>query len=188
VQPQRRHEIGSSAKGTGLRIEVVFEDATTHDEARVLADVKELLRDRDFGRVSVQVAQTPQDGTAAIDAALARGEARLVKWTQDGTLVPVSVVEDTWGIKRQSVDAARERGEIFSVFVRGQHWYPAEALRFERAALAAVVKALGDESATSKLVFLLRRHGALGGRTPAEAAEQGMQHDVLRLASAWGRS
>ena len=135
-----------------------------------------------------QKTQASQDDAAAIDAAQARSEARLVKWTQDGTLVPVSVVQDTWGIKRQSVDAARERGEIFSVFVRGQHWYPAQALRLGRAELAAVVKALGGESAASKLVFLLRRHGALDGRTPAEAADQGMLDDVLRLAGAWGRS
>jgi len=117
-----------------------------------------------------------------------RGEARLVSWTQDGTLVPVSEVESTWGIKRQSVDAARERKEIFSVFVRGQHWYPAEALKFDRESIAAVVRALGDEHASSKLVFLLRRHGELGGRTPAEAVEQGMLQDVLRAAAALSRS
>ena len=188
MQTQRRPRTESHARGSGLRVEVVFEDATSRDEARVLADVEQLLKERDFGRVSVRVAQAPLDGTAAIGAAQERGEARLVKWTQDGTLVPVSVMEEAWGIKRQSVDAARERNEVFSVFVRGQHWYPAEALRFGRAELATVVKALGDESAASKLVFLLRRHGALGGRTPAEAVDQGMLHDVVRLAGAWGRS
>ena len=188
MQAQRHLQSESHAEGTGLRVEVVFEDATSSDEARVLADVERLLKGRDFGRVSVRVAQAPFDDTAAIGAAQERGEARLVKWTQDGTLVPVSVVEEAWGIKRQSVDAARERNEVFSVFVRGQHWYPAEALKLRRAELATVVKALGAESATSKLVFLLRRHGALGGRTPAEAVDQGMLHDVVRLAGAWGRS
>jgi len=63
-----------------------------------------------------------------------------------------------------------------------------EALKLGRAELAAVVKALGDESATSKLVFLLRRHGALDGRTPAEAVDEGRLDGVLRLARAWGRS
>ena len=188
MEAQHRRRTESHAGGPGLRVEVVFEDASSRDEARVLADVEQLLKNRDFGRVSVRLAQAPRDGVAAIDAAQARGEARLVKWTQDGTLVPVSVVEAAWGIKRQSVDAARERSEVFSVFVRGQHWYPAEALKFGRAELAAVVKALGDESATSKLVFLLRRHGALGERTPAEAVDEGMLEDVLRLARAWGRS
>jgi hypothetical protein len=188
MQAQRPHRTESHARGTGLRVEVVFEDATSCDEARVLADVERLLKERDFGRVSVRVAQAPQDGATVINAAQTRGEARLVKWTQDGTLVPVSTVEAAWGIRRQSVDAARERGEIFSVYVRGQHWYPAEALKLGRTELAAVVKALGEESASSKLVFLLRRHDALGARTPAEAADQGLLHDVLRLARAWGRS
>ena len=188
MQAQRRLQSGSHTGGTGLRVEVVFEDATASDEARVLADVEQLLKERDFGRVLVRVAQAPLDGMAVTGAAQERGEVRLVKWTQDGTLVPVSAVEEAWGIKRQSVDAARERGEIFSVFVRGQHWYPAEALRFGRAELATVMKALGDESSSSRLVFLLRLHGALGGRTPAEAADQGMLQDVVRLAGAWGRS
>ena len=188
MRVQRRDETEPHARGVGLRLEVVFEDASSRDEAQLLADIEELLKDRKFGRVSVRVAHAPQDGAVAIDAAGLRGEARLVKWTQDGTLVPVSVLESTWGIKRQSVDAARERNEVFSVFVRGQHWYPAEALKFDRATLAEVVKALGDESASTKLVFLLRRHGALSGRTPAEAVDQGMLQDVLRVASALSRS
>lgn len=183
----RAQHLGSNephATGTGLRLEVVFEDATARDEAQLIADIEKLLKDSSFGRVSIRVALAPQDGTISIDAAALRGESRLVKWTQDGTLVPVAALENAWGIKRQSIDAARERREIFSVFVRGQHWYPAEALKFDRAALTAVVKALGDESASSRLMFLLRRHGALGGRTPAEAVEQGMLSDVLRAASA----
>jgi hypothetical protein len=31
-------------------------------------------------------------------------------------------VEDAWGVKRQTVDAARQRGEIFSLSVKNQHW------------------------------------------------------------------
>ena len=188
MEAQHHRRAVSHADGPGLRVEVVFEDATSRDEARVLADVEQLLKEHDFGRVSVRVAQAPQDGAAALDAAQAarRGAAGEV----DAGRHPRAGfrVETAWGIKRQSVDAARERGEIFSVFVRGQHWYPAEALRFGRAELAAVVKALDDESATSRLVFLLRRHGALGERTPAEAVDEGMLEDVLRLARAWGRS
>lgn len=67
-------------------------------------------------------------------AAEMRGEARLVSWTQDGTLVSGSAVESAWSVRRQTVDAARERGEIFSVWVKGKHWYPSEALKLERSA------------------------------------------------------
>lgn len=125
--------------------------------------------------------------TATIRANV-RGEARLVNWTQDGTLVWGVTVETAWGVKRQSVDAARERGEIFSVWVKGKHWYPSEALKVERSALAAINRALGNADPSSKLLFLLRKHGALGGQTPADAVIAGKRDDVLRLAADWART
>jgi hypothetical protein len=139
-----------------------------------------------FGKSSVRISDAlPTAGSGKVlSDSLAQGEARVVKWTQDGTLLPVSAVEAAWGIKRQSVDATRARNEIFSVYVRGQHWYSAESLKFDRASLAQVLRELGDQSATSKLMFFLRRHGGLGGRTPAEAAHEGMLEDVLRMAEA----
>ncbi len=129
-----------------------------------------------------------QGGSSAPLRAQARGEARLVSWTQDGTLAPGSKVEAAWGVKRQTIDAARERGEIFSVWVKGKHWYPGEALKLERGALAAINRALGDIDPSSKLLFLLQKHGALGGHTPADAVADGKFDDVLRLATDWART
>lgn len=169
---------------TSLQIEVVLEDATPDVRAEVVTAIERLLAESKFGKSSVRVDAGQIDASKVIEDSLARGEGRLVKWTQDGTLVPVSAVESAWGIKRQSVDAARERNEIFSVHVRGQHWYPAEALKFDRASLAKVLRCLGDQSATSKLIFLKRRHGGLGVRTPAEAVHDGMLQDVLGIAEA----
>jgi hypothetical protein len=117
-----------------------------------------------------------------------RGEARLVNWTQDGTLVSGSAVESAWSVRRQTVDAARERGEIFSVWVKGKHWYPGEALKLERRALKMINRALDNADPSSKLLFLLRKHGALHGKTPAEAVGGGMLDDVLRLATEWDRT
>ena len=99
-----------------------------------------------------------------------------------------SKVEAAWGVKRQTVDAARERGEIFSVWVKGKHWYPSEALKLERGVLAAINRALSDVDPSSKLLFFLRQHGALSGRTPADAVSDGKFDDVLRIASDWARS
>lgn len=90
-------------------------------------------------------------------------------------------------MKRQTVDAARERGKFFSLWVKGKHWYAAEALKFERPALAAVTRALGDLDSSSKLLFLLRKHAALKGFTPADAVERGLLDDVERLAHGWAR-
>ena len=100
-------------------------------------------------------------------------------------MVEGSKIETAWGVKRQTVDAARARGEIFSVWVKGKHWYPGEALKLERATLAAINHALGDADPSSKLLFLLRTHGALGGLTPVDAVAAGNSDDVLRLAAEW---
>lgn len=123
----------------------------------------------------------------AIREAKARGEASLVQWTKDGTLVEGKQLYDAWGITRQALDKARERGDIFSIRVAGQHYYPIEAEQFTRADLAQVTRALGDISPGSKLIFIKRKHGGLGDRTPAEAVAHGKLADVLRLAHAWTR-
>jgi hypothetical protein len=181
---ERHRSAAYGAKAAGLCFEVAFADASSRDQERLLGELKLMLRERKLGHATVSVAPPRAEAAPARAEAELRGEARLVRWTQDGTLVPVSVLENHWGVRRQSVDAARRRGEVFSVFVRGQHWYPAEALKFDRATLADIVKALGDEGASSKLLFLLRQHGALRNRTPAEAIECGMLDDVLRVANA----
>lgn len=123
-------------------------------------------------------------GAAALRQAQARGEARLLTWTRDGTLVDSATVANAWGIRRQTLDAARARGEVFSLWIKGQHWYPAEMLKFERAAFARINAALGDADPSRKLLFLLHRHGAVGGRTPADAAADRLE-DVVRLAAGW---
>jgi hypothetical protein len=117
--------------------------------------------------------------------ALARGELRLVKWTKDGTLIDGKPLADAWDITRQGLDKARERGEIFSVRVKGRHYYSTEAVHFKRNDLAEINRALGDIDPASKLIFLRRKHGALGGRTPADAVEKGKLMDVVRLAKDW---
>jgi hypothetical protein len=119
--------------------------------------------------------------------ATARGEARLVQWTRDGLLVEGKHLYEAWGITRQALDKARERGDLFSVMVAGQHYYPVEAEQFSRADLAQLTRALGNISSGSKLIFIRRKHGALGDRTPAEAIDHGMLADVLRIAANWTR-
>jgi hypothetical protein len=138
--------------------------------------------------VGSAAARPGKGSSTASSRAQERGEARLVRWTQDGTLVGGATVETAWGVKRQTVDAARERGEIFSVWVKGKHWYPGETLKFERSSLATINRALGNVDPSSKLLFLLRAHGALGGQTPAEAVADGKLDDVRRLAADWANT
>ncbi|MDM5179653.1 hypothetical protein PO883_20900 [Massilia sp. DJPM01] len=143
----------------------------------------------------MSAATYPQAGSTATDTirraneeatkrALARGEAVLTKWIEDGVLVDASTVAHAWSTTMQAVHAARKRGEIFSVWANGKHWYAREALRLERGKLARINRALGDVDPSSKLLFFLRRHGALGGRTIVN----GDLADVLRLAANWART
>jgi hypothetical protein len=47
---------------------------------------------------------------------------------------------------------------------------------------------LGDRSPSSKLIFLLRKHGGLGGKTVADALRTGASLGrILQLAGLWGR-
>jgi len=173
----------------GMTLEVVLRDATANDRDQVLADLEQFMASAGYGRSAVRVLKEPKEHKGPnfkelMGDAMERGERRLVTWTQDGTLLTVSAVETAWGIKRQSVDAARERNEIFSLYVRGQHWYPAEALKFDRASLAKIVQELGDLGSTTKLLFILRRHDGLKGMTPLEAVEKGMLEKVMGIAEA----
>ena len=122
----RRVDAAGRAVGGALRMELVFEDATLGDQDSLVATMREWIESRHVGRVSIRVAQPPQetvqeataDTSRALENAQVRGEARLVQWTQDGTLVPVSAVEQAWGIKRQSVDAARAQRDLLGVRAR----------------------------------------------------------------------
>ena len=129
--------------------------------------------------------QLSPENRKAFAESLGRGEEQLVRWTQDGTLVEGAELMRAWGLSRQAVDAARRRQELFSLRVKGRHWYPAEFLRFTRQPLAEIVHALGAASAGHNTLFFLRGHGALGGLTPAQAVQAGRLADVLRIAGAW---
>lgn len=167
---------------------------SAHMTRELIQRINAIMTENGF---DVTVTPSHPDGKAAASepvasavalAAATRGETRLVGWTQDGTLVAGNAVEAAWNVRRQTVDAARERGEIFSVWVKGKHWYPSEALKLERSALKAINNALGDADPSSKLLFLLKTHGALRGQTPADAVIDGKLDDVVRLAAEWAKT
>lgn len=134
---------------------------------------------------SLEPAPWTRDLAPAGQIATKKGEELLVRWTQDGHLIDGKSLSAAWSISRQALDKARERGDIFSIKVGGQHYYPAEVLKLTRADIADINRRLDGVDACSKMIFLMRTHGALTGLTPARAIEQGMRDDVLRLASSW---
>lgn len=120
--------------------------------------------------------------------ATARGEAARVQWVKDGLVVPGEQLAHAWGLTRQALAPAADRGEIFAVKVGNRLFYPQAFLGMDREAVAAVCRALGDLGASEKLMFWLREHGALAGKSVAAALDQGTAlAKVERLAAAWAR-
>ena len=71
------------------------------------------------------------------------------------------------------------------MLVDGQSYYAAELLRFKPEDAAALCAVLGTEDPASKMIFLMRRHGMLEGKTVAEAVEGGGMREALTAAEAW---
>lgn len=118
--------------------------------------------------------------------AVARGEAARVQWVKDGLVVPGEQLAQAWGLTRQALAPAADRGEVFAVKVGSRLYYPQAFLGMDRAAVATVCRGLGSLSASEKLMFWLRDHGALAGKSVAVALEVGVPlAKVERLAVAW---
>lgn len=128
----------------------------------------------------------PAQASGGLAAALSRGEAARVQWVRDGLIVPGEQLATAWGLTRQALAPAADRGEVFAVKVGNRLYYPAVFLGMDRQGVAAICRALGQLSASEKLMFWLHEHGALAGRNIAAALDAGVTLAKLeRLAKAW---
>ena len=120
--------------------------------------------------------------------ATARGEAARVLWVKDGLVVPGEQLAQAWGLTRQALAPAAERGEVFAVKVGNRLYYPQAFLGMDRETVATVCRALGDLGSSEKLMFWLRDHGTLAAKSVASALEAGVPvAKAERLAAAWAR-
>lgn len=125
------------------------------------------------------------DGLAG---AVARGEAARVQWVKDGLVVSGEQLAQAWGLTRQALAPAANRGEIFALKIGNRLYYPRAFLGLDRDAVATVCRALGNLSASEKFMFWLRDHGALAGQSIATALGSGVPlANVERLAAGWAR-
>jgi hypothetical protein len=139
-------------------------------------------------RANVSTANTQQGKAGGLAGATARGEAARVQWVREGRVVPGERLAQAWGLTRQALAPAADRGEIFAVKVGNRLYYPQAFLGMDRETVATVCRALGDLSSSEKLMFWLRDHGALAGKSVAAALEAGVPlAKVERLAAAWAR-
>lgn len=126
--------------------------------------------------------------TGGLAGAAARGESARVQWIKDGLVVSGERLAQAWGLTRQALAPAAERGEVFAVKVGNRLYYPRSFLDLDRESVATLCRALGDLGPSEKLMFWLRAHGALAGKSVAAALEAGVPlAKVERLAGAWAR-
>jgi hypothetical protein len=129
-----------------------------------------------------------QPNGGGLAAATVRGEAARVQWLRDGLIVPGEHLAQAWGLTRQALAPAAGRGEVFAVKVGNRLYYPKSFLTLDRATVATICRALGDLSASEKLMFWLREHGSLAAQSVAAALDAGTPvTKVERLAAAWAK-
>ena len=146
------------------------------------------LRSRVAHADSIVTGAPHDQATGGLAGATARGEAARVQWIKDGLVVPGEQLANAWGLTRQALAPAADRGEIFAVKIGNRLYYPQAFLAMDRQAVATICRALGDLGPSEKLMFWLREHGALAGKSMAAAMEAGTALDkVERLAAAWAR-
>lgn len=118
-------------------------------------------------------------------AAIQRGALARDEWTRDGTLLSAADFAAKRLLPLSELAALEARGELFSVEVDDASWYPAELVGMGASDAAALSAVLAGLEPATKLVFLMRRHGTLGGTTVATAIANGGINRVLALAAGW---
>lgn len=130
-------------------------------------------------------AESPMKATEGWEALIKQGEARRVSWVKEGLVVPTSELAKKWSRTRQALDQAGDRGELFSLKVGKNKFYPAAFLDLDADAVKQVCLALKGDDSTAKFLFWSRKHGALGNKTIAEALKEGRVARAEELALGW---
>lgn len=76
--------------------------------------------------LATPAAQSGTDTAGGVRGARVRGENLLQQWVRDGTLIPSTELVRSWGVSRQALDQAVERGELFSLKIAGRRYYLAQ--------------------------------------------------------------
>jgi hypothetical protein len=113
-------------------------------------------------------------------------EAIKSEWIASGQLIGWSDLSDAWGKRsRQSLDQAAQRFELINLKVKGKLWYPAAFMDLSADAVKDVCLAMKNVDPVSKVIFWMRSHGALEGKTLAQAIKSGQLSRVIQLAEAF---
>lgn len=130
--------------------------------------------------------KTPGTKESGLRAAITRGATAKAQWVESGEVVPASALAARWQVTASSIGASARRGGLTSVVISRRRYFPSAFLELEPESAGAVSRALSPLPPQTALVFWKRPHGALGGKTAAEALriEAGLDR-VLGLAQSW---
>ena len=121
-------------------------------------------------------------------AAQVRGVAARARWIEEGLVVSGPQLAQAWGIRLETLVMAAASGEVICIAIDGSEYFPKALLSLDRLTAGAICLALRQLQDTEKLMFWLRDHGALGGRSVAAALGAGTPTaKVTALAEAWAR-
>lgn len=126
-----------------------------------------------------------RETSPGLEGAKLRGQAALAAMVADGTLVPSQDFVDKWGLTRQALEQAVGRSELFSLKIGNKRYYPSAVLNLSREDVSLVCKALGRAEPNEKLLFWLRKHGGMGGKTVAQAIAAGQVERAAQIADDW---
>lgn len=110
---------------------------------------------------------------------LEQGARLMVRWTQDGTLITPQQLSKAWGQDLQTLEAALERGDVFALWIEEALYFPEVFTTLGSDTTARICQALGDQAASSKLMFFRRKHGGIGGQTVLQALASGTPIDRI---------
>jgi hypothetical protein len=107
------------------------------------------------------------------------------RWVDDGLLVPTAELVNAWGLTRQALDQARERGALVGLKVANRQYYPAAFLELKAEDVASICRALVDVDPVSRIIFWQRPHANLDDQTLAQAIQAEGPATALQAAEAF---
>lgn len=186
------------AELSGLKNAVCRLEATVVEQKELLRTLVEMQRsllqvvtDNPSEGAAHQLVESTSDDEAAAEqewqALVGAGESVRQTWVDDGLLVPSSELAAAWRRSPQALSQACARGELFSLKVKRNRYYPEVFQNLPADAAGSVCKQLRGDDEAAKFIFWNRAHGSLDGLTPADAIRAGKLEKVVQLATAWSQ-
>ena len=149
------------------------------------AALRALIRSVRRTTAVVELAPVSTAAPTPLGSARQAGQVQLVEWVKDGTLMASDEFATQWGMTPQGLHKAATRGELPAIKVTNRTYYPTVLCGLPRPFASSLGQALCSLSPVQQLIFLLRSHGALDGKSVAELTTSAQRVRALALAESW---